>query len=189
MARNNRSEEIILFDAFVSALKKLTERDAYLFTLKRKKLPLVHRLAIYLEEEIPAGLFCDIMMHIRFEDGESTPDLLIHDRKGNIALAVYTKESYLSRKDQEEARTFHREKQCLTLAFSFLDEKDYFLIYRFGSSFTDYLHLSREDFTESLLKRCETESNETFSDTQLLLGIKPRRKRKKSIRSEDAPSQ
>ena len=180
MARSNRSEEITLFDAFVSALKRLSERDKYLFSLKRRKIPLMHRLAIYLEEELPSHLYCDLMLHIKLEEGESTPDLLVHDRNGTIYLAIYAKESYLNKKDQEEARTFHRDKECLTLAFSFLEDKDYFLIYRFGSTFTDYLHLSREDFSESLLKRCETDSDETFSDTQLLLGIKVRKKRKLS---------
>lgn len=188
MRKSSRNSEIILFDAFVTALKTFMVNEKVLFAQKKRKYPLVHRLAMYLEEELPAGLCCDMLLTVELKDGDSTPDLVVNDRNGNIALAIYVKDGYLSRKDQQEARRFHREIECLTLAFAFLEGKDYFLIYRFGSSFTDYLHLSQVDFRESLLKRCETDSDETFSEEQLLLGIRPKRShRKKATSTGDVP--
>ncbi len=176
MKRISRTSEIILFDAFIAAIKKLVSDDKELCTFKKKKYALKHRLAMYLETEVPANLYADMML---FLENEGNPDILIHNRKGDSRLAIYAKDEYLSKKDQEEARLYHKNQGCMTIAFAFLPEKDYFLVYRFGEAFTDYLHISKEDFHERLLKRCGNDSEETFSDDQLLLGIKTKKKRKK----------
>jgi len=183
MKRISRTSEIILFDAFIAALKKLCSDDKVLFALKKRKYALVHRLAMYLEAEVPSNLYADMML---FLENEGNPDILIHNRKGDSRLAIYAKEAYLTKKDQEEARLYHKSQGCMTLAFAFLPEKDYFLVYRFGEAFTDYLHISKEDFHESLLKRCGNDSEETFSDEQLLLGIKAKKRRGKKESASEA---
>ena len=50
------------------------------------------------------------------------------------------------------------------------------LLYRFAASFTDYLHLSKHDYSDSLLKRMEDQK----PDEQLLLIPQPKKRRKKS---------
>lgn len=180
MKRSSRSLDIALFDAFAKALKELSRRDELLFGMKRNKISLTHRLAIYLEQNLREGTIVDIS----YSTGNYTPDLIAHDRNGRIQLAIWWQDDYLTKKLQDEARRFHEEYGCFTLAFSLLSDKDYFLVYRFASTYTDYLHISREDFSESLLKRMKDE--ESTTDEQLLLNIpkKRNRKRKASLPAE-----
>jgi|GEM_PF-995784 len=182
MRRSSRSSDIVLFDAFAKALRELSERDKLLFGMKRNKISLSHRLANYLEKNLREGTYVDISYSV----GSCTPDLIAHDRNGRIQLAIWWQDEYLTRKLQDEAKRFHEEYGCFTLAFSLLSDRDYFLIYRFASTYTDYLHISREDFSESLLKRMKEEEN-TF-DGQLLLDIpkKRSRKRKASLPAQNA---
>ncbi len=173
----SRKSEIALFKAFTNSLSYLCKADDALFSAKRPRVPLIHRLAIYLEEELGHTGYVDLMLNVKLKEGSSTPDILVHDRNGyDYTLAIYARDSYLSARDKEEAIAFHNEKKCLTLAFTFLQDKDYFLVYRFGKNYTDYMHVSKLDFSESILKR--TDNKETEQDSQLYLGIKPRKKAK-----------
>ena len=79
-------------------------------------------------------------------------------------MAIFIEEEYLSSQKKGEASKLHEDTGAFTIAFSLLKEREYFLVYRFASSFTDYLHLSKHDYRESLLKRME----DTESDDQLL---------------------
>lgn len=172
-----RKSEIILFKAFTSSLERLCKNDEVLFTSKRPRVSLVHRLAIYLEQELGGGSYVDMMTTVKLSSGSSAPDILVHERNGcDYTLAIYTRDSYLSSADKEEAKAFHNDKNCLTLAFTLLPEKNYFLIYRFGNSYTDYLHISKEDFSESLLKRIDESG--ASSDSQLTLLVKTSKKSK-----------
>lgn len=172
---SGRRSEIALFEAFKSALKRFMKEEYAL--LGASKYPQLHRLAIQLEKELPPHLRCDMLLPVKLPEGESTPDLVVNDRAGNILLAVYVKDGYLSKTDQEEARRFHDAIGCLTLAFSFLEGKPYFLIYRFGVSFIDYLHISKEDYSESVLRRRGTEEEKTQS-------LFPVRKRRTSTQDQ-----
>lgn len=171
--RISRSSEIEIFDAFRSALKILSSRDKTLLGNKKNKIAITHRLAYYLENSFIPGCYVDIFYSI----DRYSPDLLVHDRKGEILLAIWWQDDYLSKPLREEAKLFHEEFGCLSLAFSLLSDKDYYLVYRFASTYTDYLHIAREDFSENLLKRMERD-DENIKE-QLLLDIPKKRTRKK----------
>ncbi len=177
MRRSSRSTDIALFDAFTKALRELSRRDEVLFAMKRNKVSLAHRLAIYLERNLRDGTIVDVS----YSMGNYNPDLIAHDRNGKVQLAIWWQDDYLTKKLQDEAKRFHEEYGCFTLAFSLLSDRDYFLVYRFAATYTDYLHVSREDFSETLLKRMKEEDG--IEDEQLLLDIprKRNRKRKKSL--------
>lgn len=178
----SRETEIQLFDAFALALKKLCSDDYLLFSSQRKKGPITHRIAMYLEMELnSSNMICDTQFVLKGENRSYLPDIIVHDRKGNEKMALFWQDGYLSAHDREEARDFHREKQCFTLAFSLLPEKGYFLIYRFAENYTDYLHISREDFSEQVLRRCNVDED-IFSD-QLMLNL-PKKKRKAKMKEE-----
>ena len=175
---SDRETEIILFDAFSQALNKLCRDDFVLFSTQKKKGPITHRIAMYIENELDNSAYlCDTQFQIKGEKQTYTPDMIIHDRKGNEAMAIYWQDGYLSSREKEEARDFHKEKKCFTIAFSLLPDKDYFLIYRFAENYTDYLHISREDFSEEVLKRCS--SDEDIISDQLLFKLEKKRQRKK----------
>ena len=183
---NTRELEIMLFDAFSAALRRLCKDDYLLFSTQKKKGPITHRIAMYLEEGLDEpGLLCDTQFQIRSEKSTYTPDIVVHNRMGNEAMALFWQDGYLSAREREAARDFHREKHCFTLAFSLLPEKDYFLIYRFAEGYTDYLHISREDFSETVLKRCGVD--EDIFDDQLRLKLTRRHGSKKDSAAEDAP--
>lgn len=175
---SDRETEIILFDAFSQALKKLCRDDFVLFSTQKKKGPITHRIAMYIETGLDSRAYlCDTQFQIKGEKQTYTPDMIIHDRKGKETMAIYWQDGYLSAKEKEEARDFHREKRCFTIAFSLLPDKDYFLIYRFAENYTDYLHISREDFSEEVLRRCS--SDEDILSDQLLFKLEKKRIRKK----------
>ena len=177
---SERERGIQLFDAFKTALVRLCKDDYVLFSTQRKKSPVTHRIAMYIEAALGGGpdFICDTLFHVQGEQKRGyTPDILVHDRLGHIHMALFWQDGYLNAAQREEARDFHKEKKCLTLAFSLLPDKDYFLIYRFAGSYTDYLHLSREDFSEVVLKRCG-EDEDLLSADQLMLDLPRSRKRK-----------
>ncbi len=175
----SRETEIQLFDAFAQALKKLCKDDYLLFSTQRKKSPITHRIAMYLEAELNnSSMICDTQFVLKGESRTYIPDIIVHNRMGNEEMALYWQDGYLSARDKEEARDFHKEKKCFTLAFSLLPEKEYFLIYRFAENYTDYLHISREDFSEEVLRRCSVDED-IFADQLMLTLPKKKRKAKK----------
>ena len=175
---NNRELEIMLFDAFCASLKRLCTDDFLLFSTQKKKGPVTHRIAMYLEQILnDRSMLCDTQFQIKGENGTYTPDRVIHTRMGNEEMALYWQDGYLSAREKSEAQNFHREKKCFTLAFSLLPDKDYFLIYRFAENYTDYLHISREDFSEEVLKRCNNDED-IFAD-QLQLKLTKKNVKKK----------
>lgn len=181
---SDRELEIVLFDAFCEALRRLCHDDYRLFSSQKRKGPITHRIAMYIEAILDrSSMICDTQFQIRGDRCTYTPDIVVHDRQGGEVMALYWQDGYLSAQEKAEARDFHREKKCLTLAFSLLPEKDYFLIYRFAGSYTDYLHLSREDFSEDVLKRCS--NDEDIFDDQMTLSLTRRRTRKRPSAAED----
>ena len=136
---SDRELEIVLFDAFCEALRRLCHDDYRLFSSQKRKGPITHRIAMYIEAILDRpSMICDTQFQIRGDRCTYTPDIVVHDRQGGEVMALYWQDGYLSAQEKAEARDFHREKKCLTLAFSLLPEKDYFLIYRFAGSYTDY---------------------------------------------------
>lgn len=180
-----RETDIRLFNAFTYALRELVARDQDLVAShNRRKAGVTHRLAMYLEEGIAGtGLFADVSWKVKGESGTYTPDIIVHDRHDDIAMALWWDGDYLTGTEREAARDFHKEFGCLALAFSILDDKDYFLVYRFDESWTDYLHISRDDFSEEVLMRRPVDDDD--DDGQLFFDMPRRRSRKKDAAEEE----
>lgn len=171
--RINRKLEISLFDSFRTAIQSTCENYSYLFDVKKAKIAFSHRLASELDKITSYKYLIDINLPLT-NNSNSTPEIIIRERDLSPIMAIFIEEEYLSSQKKGEASKLHEDTGAFTIAFSLLKEREYFLVYRFASSFTDYLHLSKHDYRESLLKRME----DTESDDQLLLIPNKRRKKK-----------
>jgi len=178
MARS-RGKEISLFQSLLSAMKKLVARDSELFLMKKSRVPILSLLSSYLREDLPATIHVDLLYPL---SEKCPPDILVHDRKGKVEMAIYLSDDYLEKKTRENAKAFSSSHVCLTVALSILPEKDYFLIYRFTKEYTDYLHYDRETFTEEVIKRSEAKDDES-----MMLFPSKKRGRKKKESGEDKP--
>lgn len=174
----SREKQIELFDDFRRGMLSYFSAYDSLLEEKKKKSTTSHRIALELSKEIN-GTDADLDL-----DGV---DILIHT-KDRPVLALFWSSTYLTEKEKEKARLYHISREPdLTLAFSLLEDKDYILVYRFEKDYLEYLHINKADFSEYLLKRCLIENSNAENEGQLLLDIK--KKRKKRIRSQEAPQQ
>lgn len=171
--RITRKLEIALFDSFRSAIESTFKNYPYLFDVKKAKTAFAHRLASEFDKITANQYLVDINLPL-VVGASSIPEIIIRERNFSPVMAIFIEEDYLSNLKKEEASKLHEETGAFTIALSLLREKDYLLVYRFASTFTDYLHLSKHDYSESLLKRME----DAGPDEQLLL-IPNKRKRKK----------
>ena len=171
--RINRKLEISLFDSFRTAIQNTYENYSYLFDEKKAKVAFSHRLASELDKVTLNKYLIDINLPLT-KNGSSTPEIIVRERDLSPIMAIFIEEDYLSNKKKEEASKLHEETGAFTIASSLLREKEYYLVYRFAASFTDYLHLSKHDYSESLLKRMK----DSVSDDQLLLIPNKKKKRK-----------
>ncbi len=177
---------IRLFEACISALSLLVEHDSQLFTWRRGRIAVCHRLAHHLEHllfsagkpEKSKGYHLDLCATIPGEARVLTPDILLHNRDIENpvrSMAIVCREGYLS---ESELRSLHELKTkagCdLTLAIAFLSQKDYLLIYRADDTRIDYYHFSRTEFHCQLLKRRDVVELSDDSH-QLKLGMKIRK--------------
>lgn len=174
--RVKRSLEITLFDAFRAALQRTFENYPYLFQHKKNRIAFSHRLASEMDKETNGRYLIDISLPVSAERTAVTPDIIVRERDMSLVMALFIEEDYLSKAEKDEASGLHDETGAFTLALSLLPEKEYVLVYRFAASFTDYLHLSKHDYSESLLKRMEEER----PDEQLLLIPQPKKRKRKT---------
>lgn len=165
-------EKIQCFEAFRDTMldyfSRYTEEEE-----GKKKSTVSHRIAMLLKNHVPMDVEIDIDLN--------GADILLK-RSGNIDFAIFWSSTYLTEKEKEKARTFHKDHNpYLTLAFSLLEDKDYLLVYRFEKDYLEYLHINKQDFSEHLLKRCMIEDKEE-AQSQLLLDIKATKKKKKKAK-------
>lgn len=166
--------ELELLEVFINAIKALFSYDKTLFSKKKNRLAISHRIAVYLEKELK-DLTSDLSYHTLIKKKDYYPDILLHDRKDVIALSLFWANDYLSKKDQDDITAFIKaEDPALSLGLSFLPDKDYILIYRFKDNYTDYIHLNKTNFERKFLKRLEDEVEEDKSQ-QLLFAPKKRK--------------
>lgn len=169
-------EKIQCFEAFRDTMLDYFSRYTAEEEGKRKST-VSHRIAMLMKNHVPQDAEIDIDL-----DGA---DILLR-RNNSIDLAVFWSSTYLTEKEKDKARSFHKKNNpYLTLAFSLLEDKDYLLVYRFEKDYLEYLHINKQDFSERLLKRCMLEDKEE-ADQQLLLDIKGTKKKKKKTKTNDA---
>lgn len=196
---NERYSKIRLFEIFVDALRHLVQQDNELFSWPRNKAAVVHRLASHLHAalrrdfslhadeanasymELPGKLYFDVGVAIDTEQKTFFPDIVLHDRSQEQPvrlLAVVCRDNYLSEDEQISLHELQETGNCeLTLALSFLPQKNYLLIYRADNYKMEYYHFLRDELDCIILKRREIEG--TGDAEQLKLGISLRRRRKK----------
>ncbi len=170
--RVKRTLEITLFDAFRASLQRTFENYPYLFLQKKNRTAFSHRLASEMDKETGGRYLIDISLPV----SAVTPDIIVREHDMSLVMALFIEEDYLSKAEKDEASKLHDETGAFTLAISLLSEKEYVLVYRFAASFTDYLHLSKHDYSESLLKRMEDQG----PDEQLLLIPQPKKRKRKT---------
>jgi hypothetical protein len=183
---NERYGMIRLFEACISSLALLVEQDAQLFSWRRGRLAVCHRLAYHLEHLVfspeslgkSEGRYMDLCAAIPGDSRLITPDILLHNRSLEAPvrdMAIVCREGYLSEAELKALHELKVKADCeLTLAIAFLPQKEYLLIYRADDTRIDYYHFNRSDFHCHLLKRRDV--LELSDDShQLKLGMKVRR--------------
>lgn len=179
----------MLFSAFRKALQSFWMEDAMLLERRKKRAAISHRIAHYLEGEPFEGYMVDLFYQVKLKGRDVFPEIILHNRKDDIAMAIFWEEGYLTEEEQAEVRRFHEEaKPFLTLAFAFLPEKNYFLVYRFEEEYVEYLHISKGDFSEEVLKRCNLASPVWDNNEELLFRMPRKMKARKKKTTSSSPS-
>lgn len=182
---HERYGKIRLFETFIQALSDLVDEDEVLFSWKKRRIAITHRLAVHLDHGFTEAFsstkeappFVDMCAPIIDDSKIMIPDILVHHRTKNVPqhlLAVVCKEGYLTEQELLELHELRKVSQCeLTLALSFLAPRDYLLIYRFDETTIDYYHFLRHEKHCQLFRRREL--SDLPSDVhQLKLAIKTR---------------
>lgn len=179
---SNHYQIIDLFKAFISAVDLLVNNDKELFSYKRNRLTIAHRLALYLQETLlkespleKENYFLDMAIPILKEKKALIPEILLHNRddKNHLKLlAAVCRDRYLTEAELLSLHSLKVKGECsLALAVTVFEDKDYLLIYRASESFIDYYHFYINDKQYSLLKRRNIEG-ESYEKRQLKLPIK-----------------
>jgi hypothetical protein len=192
--QNGRYTNILLFEAFEGALRRLVAEDSQLFGWPKAKTGIAHCLATHLEDRLraalgiapdratplPKGMKVDLFVKV----GTAYADILVHDRQGSRTLAILFGNDYLGRQQARTLRTLSALDVSLVLGIAFLPQKDYILIYRPDREQMDYYHFDRQEGTSSLFMK--KEEGHRSDPLQLSLGI--RRERKRGKRTTGKPT-
>ena len=165
-------ERFEIFTAFRLGMAEFFSNDLSDDGKRHRKSAISHRIALRLRPYFPLQYTIDIDT-----DGA---DVLIW-KEDEISLAIFWSEGYLTEKEKKKAIEYHREKAPgLTLAFSLLHDKSWILIYRFDDNYVEYLHIDKETFDETVLKRLPI-PEKSKDDGQLMLQLRPEKKRKEEL--------
>jgi len=139
-------KKLRVFDIFTSALKDFETGDKDLYSWPRNRLALTHALAQRLFSAVNKdnpSLFVDM---------SPNPDIMVHNRKGQVSLAVMCRNDYLTEGEQKNLMKL-AETASLAMAVSFFPQKRYMLLYRATSSSIEYFHFDRNTLTAEALKK------------------------------------
>ena len=165
-------ERFEIFTAFRLGMAEFFSNDLSDDGKRHRKSAISHRIALRLRPYFPLQYTIDIDT-----DGA---DVLIW-KEDEIPLAIFWSEGYLTEKEKKKAIEYHREKAPgPTLAFSLLHDKSWILIYRFDDNYVEYLHIDKETFDETVLKRLPI-PEKSKDDGQLMLQLRPEKKRKEEL--------
>ena len=162
-------ERFEIFSAFRLGMIEFFSNDLADDGMKHRKGAISHRIALRLRPYFPLQYTIDI-------DTDGADVLIWKDEE--IPLAIFWSDDYLTEKEKKKAIEYHRRKNPgLTLAFSLLHDRSWILVYRFGDDFVEYLHIDKETFEETVIKRLLI-PEKAKDDGQLMLQLKPEKKRK-----------
>ena len=178
---------IRLFETFIQALSTLVDQVSVLFSWRRNRVAVSHRLAQHLEQNLLSvfsgsdmpQLLVDMCAPIVDDMKTLTPDIVVHNRDARNPkrlMAIICRETYLTEEELVGLHDLKERGQCeLTLAIAFLPERDYMLIYRSDEATIDYYHFFRNEKHCQLFRR--RQFDELLSDhRQLKLGITSRKR-------------
>lgn len=183
---------IRLFETHIHALSHLVDHDAQLFSWKRNRMSISHRLARHLEQGLHESFtsqqrhafFVDLCAPVLDEPNAMVPDIVVHNRdmkEPQRLMAIVCREGYLSEQELLDLHAMKTRGNCeLTLGMAFLPNKEYILIYRADETTIDYYHFFHHEKHCQLFKRRQV--SEVSADIhQLKLDIKSR---KRSVRHQ-----
>lgn len=178
---------IRLFETHIHALSLLVEHDELLFSWKRNRLAICHRLARHLEQGLydnfnlqqRNSFFVDLCAPIMDDANAMVPDIVVHNRdmkEPQRLMAIVCRDGYLSEQELLDLHDIKIKGNCeLTLGMAFLPNKEYILIYRADETTIDYYHFFRNEKHCQLFKRIQI--SEVSADArQLKLDIKSRKR-------------
>ena len=178
---------IRLFETQIHALSQLVDQDGQLFSWRRNRMAVCHRLAHHLEQGLHPGfstqqkhtLFVDMCAPVLDEPNAMLPDIVVHNRNMREPvrlMAIVCREGYLSEQELLDLHAMKVRGNCeLALGLAFLPNKEYILIYRADETTIDYYHFLRNEKHCQLFRRRQV--SEVSADArQLKLDIKSRRR-------------
>jgi hypothetical protein len=178
---------IRLFETHIHALSLLVEQDSSLFSWRRNRMAVCHRLARHLEQGLHDSFnlqqrnryFVDLCAPIMEDAHAMIPDIVVHDRdqqEPQRLMAIVCREGYLSEQELLDLHELKTKGNCeLTLGMAFLPNKEYILIYRADETTIDYYHFFRTEKHCQLFKRRQI-SEVSADRSQLKLDIKSRKR-------------
>ncbi|NCC64382.1 MAG: hypothetical protein EOM15_06985 [Spirochaetia bacterium] len=179
---------LLLYEAFELAMKQFLSEDEALLSWPKSRVSIAHCLASQLQRSLRKVLglaqdtaspsFFSLPGNIKVDIYCRDADIIVHDRKERLLLAIIFSNDYLSKSQQEHLHQLQKRGCPLVLGAAFLPQKEYVLLYSPQQEHLEYYHYSKTDGTTSHLKQREVEYN--TDDLQLLLPIKERRKRNKA---------
>ena len=139
------TEKASIYSAFISGVRDYLATENHDMPGRRSKSADTHRIALSLRPYFPPSLSIDIDT-----DGA---DILIH-RDDSCPLAVFWCSRYLTAQQRKRIEAFGKEgKATLTLAFTPMHGRDFFLVYRFADDAIDYIHIDKETGAETMLRQ------------------------------------
>jgi hypothetical protein len=163
--------DTVLFEAFKRSLHHLVRHDEEVLSWPKAKGAIAHVLALALQQNLnnlQEGLYVDIMTQ--------GADIILHDRSETLLLGIVFSNTYLSAAHHRDLRQLQRRGCRLVFGIAFLKEKPYFLLYHLRRGAIEYHHYRRIDGSVTHLRERERGGDEG----QLMLGIKPKQKRRRS---------
>ena len=178
---------IRLFETHIHALSLLVDQDELLFSWRRNRMPICHRLARHLESGLHESFslhqrqtfFVDLCAPIMEDTNVMVPDIVVHNRNlhdPQRLMAIVCREGYFSEQELLDLHAIKAKGNCeLTLGMAFLPNKEYILIYRADDTTIDYYHFFKSEKHCQLFKRRQV--SEVIADgRQLKLDIKNRKR-------------
>lgn len=145
-------KKLLSFDLFISALKDFESGDSVLYPWPRNRIALIHCLAERLSRYMEEGLYVDMAPSLSKSRKTVNPDIIVHNRRNHIKLAVVCRNGYLSEAEQKSLVTLAR-KCDLVMAVSFFTQKSYMLLYMASGDRVEYFHFDRNTLTAHAVRK------------------------------------
>ena len=166
-------KKLRIFDIFTAALRDFEAGDKDLYSWPRNRTALTHALAQRLWTGLQnegSPLNVDMNPYLKRTRKSINPDIAVHNRKGQITLAVVCRNDYLS--ETEQKGLMELAQSCsLAMAVSFFPQKSYMLLYRATPDAIEYFHFDRNTLTVEAVRSKLFETKAGKADGQAYLSL------------------